>query len=167
MVTRTATSKGDLILATKRGVENAHRLQPVSNRDERTPKTMRAKLRKNGRKHIAAKQVGGCRSASSRMEKVTRELDALIAEPGPSKRSNRGATQTMSRSVPGRRSGQQGVRSTEVRTRRGRGPSLLAPSRRGRTAPRLIGLPIAATVPKLRNLRWRFCTRWDEQPGRN
>jgi hypothetical protein len=29
----------------------------------------------------------------------------------------------------------------------------------------LIGLPVQVTVPKLRDLRWRYCTRWDEGPA--
>lgn len=29
----------------------------------------------------------------------------------------------------------------------------------------MIGLPVQVTVPRLRDLRWRYCTRWDEGPA--
>jgi hypothetical protein len=38
-------------------------------------------------------------------------------------------------------------------------------SRSRHSTPRLIGLPISATVPSLKGLRSRYCSRWDEEPA--
>lgn len=29
----------------------------------------------------------------------------------------------------------------------------------------MIGLPVQVTVPKIKNIRWRYCARWDEKPA--
>jgi hypothetical protein len=41
----------------------------------------------------------------------------------------------------------------------------LPAARRGCPAPLLIGLPVHVTVPKIRDIRWRYCSRWDETPA--
>jgi hypothetical protein len=72
----------------------------------------------------------------------------------------------MSRSVQGGRNDRQNVRLAQVHSKqRYRGRSVLATRRRGHPAPRLIGFSIATSVPKLTGIRWRFCTRWDEEPA--
>lgn len=70
----------------------------------------------------------------------------------------------MPRSLQGRRAGGQAVRPAQIRQRARRG-ALLAPCRRHYSAPRLIGLPVTVTAPRLSGIRWRFCSRWDEQPA--
>jgi hypothetical protein len=37
--------------------------------------------------------------------------------------------------------------------------------RSGHAAPRLIGLPISTTIPNLKGLRGRYCSRYDEEPA--
>ncbi|MGH7744366.1 MAG: hypothetical protein ACREQ5_06030, partial [Candidatus Dormibacteria bacterium] len=32
-------------------------------------------------------------------------------------------------------------------------------------APRLIGLPLGVTVPQIKGIQWRYCTRWNEEPA--
>ncbi len=72
----------------------------------------------------------------------------------------------MSRSVQGRRNDRQTARLAQVQSRqRRRGRSILAARGRSSPAPRLIGLPIATSVPNISGIRWRFCTRWDEEPA--
>src|SRR5260370_21323233 len=72
----------------------------------------------------------------------------------------------MSRSFQGRRNDRQKARLAQVQSsQRLRGRSILAARRRSYPAPRLIGLPIATSVPKITGIRWRFCTRWDEEPA--
>jgi hypothetical protein len=71
----------------------------------------------------------------------------------------------MSRSIQSRRTGRKNLRSTEIRSR-GDGKRALSPTRGIRDAtPRLIGLPVTITVPNLKGLRGRYCSRWDEQPA--
>ena len=72
----------------------------------------------------------------------------------------------MSRSVSGRGVGRQVVRLARVRPgRSGRRRPVPAAPRDGATAARLIGLPLAVSVPKIKGMRWRYCTRWDERPA--
>ena len=42
---------------------------------------------------------------------------------------------------------------------------MLAARWRSHPTPRLIGFPIETSVPKITGIRWRFCTRWDEEPA--
>ena len=72
----------------------------------------------------------------------------------------------MSRSIQSRGNSRQGVRLAQVRSgrRRARRPILTA-QRRGHSAARVIGLPLDVTFPKLKGIRWRYCTRWDEGPA--
>src|SRR5260221_12155088 len=72
----------------------------------------------------------------------------------------------MPRSLQSRRSDRQNARLSQVPSRQRRcGGSVLTARGCSRSAPRLIGLPIPATVPKITGIRWRFCTRWDEEPA--
>ena len=73
---------------------------------------------------------------------------------------------TMSRSIQSRRNSRQSVRLAQVRSgrRRARRPVLTARGR-GPSAARVIGLPLDVTFPKLKGIRWRYCTRWDEGPA--
>ena len=73
----------------------------------------------------------------------------------------------MSRSVQGRRDGRQDVRRAQVRRGRvSRRRAISAPSR-SCLPPWLIGLPVHVTVPKIRDIRLRYCSRWDEEPAAN
>jgi len=36
------------------------------------------------------------------------------------------------------------------------------PPARRHSTPRVIGLPLEVTFPRLKGVRWRYCTRWDE-----
>jgi hypothetical protein len=71
----------------------------------------------------------------------------------------------MPRSVHGRRDARQNVRRAQVRQGRFRTQRELPASGRGRHAPCLIGLPLNVTVPKIKNVRWRYCARCDEKPA--
>src|SRR6202521_1046927 len=71
----------------------------------------------------------------------------------------------MSRSVHGRPDGRQDVRRAQVRRGRFSGRRAIPATRRSCHAPCLIGLPVDVTVPKIRDIPWRFCTRWDEKPA--
>jgi hypothetical protein len=42
---------------------------------------------------------------------------------------------------------------------------MLASGGSGHATPRLIGLPLSTTQPNIKGIRWRFCSRWDEQPA--
>src|SRR3984957_5569380 len=72
----------------------------------------------------------------------------------------------MSRSIQSRGNSRQGVRPAQVRSgrRRARRPIFTA-RRRGHSTTRVIGLPLDVTFPKLKGIRWRYCTRWDEGPA--
>src|SRR5579864_1241427 len=71
----------------------------------------------------------------------------------------------MSRSIQSRGNSRQGVRLAQVRSRRSRTrrPVLTAPGL-GASAARVIGLPLEVTFPRLKGIRARYCTRWDEGP---
>src|SRR6266852_4180469 len=72
----------------------------------------------------------------------------------------------MSRSIQSRRNSRQGVRLAQVRSRRRAAQRALLPTqRRSHSAPRLIGLPLEVTFPRLKGVRWRYCARWDEGPA--
>jgi hypothetical protein len=71
----------------------------------------------------------------------------------------------MSRSIPGRRTDRKNVRQPEVQSRPSRRRTLPSARRSRHASPRLIGLPISTTVPNLKGLRWRYCSRWDEEPA--
>jgi hypothetical protein len=71
----------------------------------------------------------------------------------------------MPRSLQGRRTGGKAVRPAQVRRQRAQGGALFASCWRTNSAARLIGLPVTVTVPRLKGIRWRFCSRWDEQPA--
>src|ERR1700722_10111911 len=72
----------------------------------------------------------------------------------------------MSRSIQSRRNSRQGVRLAQVRSRRSRTRRPILTARRdGDSAPRVIGLPLDVTFPRLKGIRWRYCTRWDEGPA--
>jgi hypothetical protein len=42
---------------------------------------------------------------------------------------------------------------------------MLAAGRSSHAAARVIGLPLATSLPNIKGIRWRFCSRWDEQPA--
>src|SRR5579864_5720431 len=84
---------------------------------------------------------------------------------GQSRGSNRGATQTMSRSLQGRRTARKAFRPDQVQRQPTRRGAFLASRRCTHSTPRLIGLPVTVTMPRLNGVRWRFCSRWDEQPA--
>src|SRR5690349_8077778 len=72
----------------------------------------------------------------------------------------------MSRSMQSQGDSRQGVRLAQIRSGRKREHRpLLTARRRGRSAPRVIGLPLDVTFPKLEGIRGRYCTRWDEGPA--
>jgi pimeloyl-ACP methyl ester carboxylesterase len=75
-----------------------------------------------------------------------------------------GATETMSRGIQSRRVDREDIPRGLARplSRKRPRPS----TRRGSSAtPRLIGLPLRVTIPKIDGIPWRYCTRWDEQPA--
>src|SRR5882724_2300335 len=71
----------------------------------------------------------------------------------------------MSRSIHRRRDGRQNVQGTPARRGRFRRRGALPASSRRSHAPCLIGLPVHVTVPKIRDVRLRYCARWDEKPA--
>ena len=80
-------------------------------------------------------------------------------------RSNHGATEAMSRSIQSRRDTRQSNRLVPIRAGRtfcGPAPSS---SRRCHSAARLMGLPLGVSIARLKGVRWRYCTRWDEGPA--
>ena len=72
----------------------------------------------------------------------------------------------MSRSIQSRQVDRKNVRRYKVRARRSyrKRQVVAACGSRDATA-RLIGQPLDVTIPILKGIRWRFCTRWDEQPA--
>src|SRR5216683_6237212 len=72
----------------------------------------------------------------------------------------------MSRSIQSRRNSRQIIRMPQIRSgrKRGRRP-IPTPRRRGHSTARVIGLPLDVTLPKVKAIRWRYCTRWDEGPA--
>src|SRR5258708_11374112 len=72
----------------------------------------------------------------------------------------------MSRSIQSRGNSRQGVRLAQVRSRRRRTRRpIFAAIGRGHSAARVIGLPLEVTFPRLKGIRSRYCTRWDEGPA--
>jgi hypothetical protein len=72
----------------------------------------------------------------------------------------------MPRSLQSRRVARKSVERAPVRPRRGVARrALVTAGRRGRTSYRLIGLPLAATIPNINNIRWHYSTRTDERPA--
>jgi hypothetical protein len=71
----------------------------------------------------------------------------------------------MSRSIQNRRGDRENVRHHEIRQRRFGRRRSVAPSCRTAPAPCVIGLPIPVSVPTVRDVRWRYCARYDEQPA--
>src|SRR5260370_15003328 len=72
----------------------------------------------------------------------------------------------MSRRIQSRGNSRQGVRLAQVRSRRSRTRRPILTTRgHGDSAARVIGLPLVVTFPKLKGVRWRYCTRWDEGPA--
>ncbi len=70
----------------------------------------------------------------------------------------------MPRSLQSRRVARKSAELAQVRSRRSLARRTLAPSRgRGRSSYRLIGLPLATTIPNIKNIPWHYCTRTDEQ----
>ena len=88
------------------------------------------------------------------------------ARPSQYERSHHGAVETMSRSIQSRGNSRQGVRLAQVRSRRRRTRRpIFAAIGRGHSAARVIGLPLEVTFPRLKGIRSRYCTRWDEGPA--
>jgi hypothetical protein len=71
----------------------------------------------------------------------------------------------MSRSVQGRRPRGEAVRLGRSSGGDHRPQPVLASGGSGPASPRLIGLPLAVSVPTITGIRWRYCTRWEEQPA--
>ncbi len=72
----------------------------------------------------------------------------------------------MPRSVQGRRIDRNDVQRRKIRAgRNGRARKITATGGCGDSSPRLIGLPLDVTVPTMSGIRWRYCSRWDEQPA--
>ena len=70
----------------------------------------------------------------------------------------------MPRSLQSRRVARKSVELAQVRPRRSVARrALAAPGRGGRSAYRLIGLPLATTIPNIKNIPWHYCTRTDEE----
>lgn len=70
----------------------------------------------------------------------------------------------MPRSVQGRRTARKSVELAQIRRRRRiASRARAAAGGCGRSANRLIGLPLAPTLPNIKNIRWHYCTRTDEQ----
>lgn len=73
----------------------------------------------------------------------------------------------MPRSLQSRRVARKRVELAQVRSRRSVARRALATSgRRGRSSYRLIGLPLATTIPNIKNIPWHYCARTDEQLAR-
>src|SRR5487761_23829 len=70
----------------------------------------------------------------------------------------------MFRHLRSRRDARQDVRRAQTRHRAFRGRAAASSGRRC-PPPRLIGLPVSVTIPQIKGIRWRYCTRWDEQPA--
>ena len=72
----------------------------------------------------------------------------------------------MSRSIRSRRNSRQGVRLAQIRSGRKRTRKPIRTAQwSSRSAARVIGLPLDVTLPRLKGIRWRYCTRWDEGPA--
>src|SRR5216683_3327296 len=72
----------------------------------------------------------------------------------------------MSRGIQSRGNSRQSVRLAQVRSGRKRdGRPILTARGRGHSTARVIGLPLDVTLSKLKGIRWRYCTRWDEGPA--
>src|SRR5882672_9223506 len=70
----------------------------------------------------------------------------------------------MPRSLQSRRVARKSVKLAQLRPRRSLARRALASSgRRDHSAYRLIGLPLATTIPNIKNIPWHYCTRTDEQ----
>ena len=70
----------------------------------------------------------------------------------------------MPRSLQRRRVARKSIKLAQVRPRRSIAKrSLAASGRRDHPSHRLIGLPLATTIPNIKNIRWHYCTRTDEQ----
>lgn len=70
----------------------------------------------------------------------------------------------MPRSLQGRRVARKSVKLAQVRPgRSGTRRALATSGRHDRSAYRLIGLPLATTIPNIKNIPWHYCTRTDEQ----
>src|SRR6266481_10091783 len=71
----------------------------------------------------------------------------------------------MSRGIQGRRDGQQDVQCAQAGKRGFSIRRALPAARRSCHPPCLIGLPVPVTVPNIKDIRWRYCARWDEKPA--
>lgn len=71
----------------------------------------------------------------------------------------------MSRTAPTSRNATQHWRRSQVRNRRRQRSRAIAASRRHRDTPLLLGLPIDVSLPKLHDIRWRYCSRCEEAPA--
>src|SRR5208337_5614379 len=81
-------------------------------------------------------------------------------------RSDHGGTKTMSRNIQSRRNSRQGVRLAQIRSGRKRSRRPIPTTEwSSRSATRVIGLPLDVTLPRLKGIRGRYCTRWDEGPA--
>ena len=70
----------------------------------------------------------------------------------------------MPRSLQSRRVARKSVELAQVQPRRSLARRALATAgRRGPAPYRLIGLPLATTIPNIKNIPWHYCTRTDEQ----
>ena len=113
----------------------------------------------------AAEQVAECLPRTSERRQGCARVGSSRLRGSVSTRPNPGAIKKMSRSIPGRRTDRKNVRQAEVQSRGSRRRAVPSASRSGHSTPRLIGLPISVTVPSLKGLRSRYCSRWDEEPA--
>jgi hypothetical protein len=135
------------------GLWNTNLLVPSGQRDERPAKAQALVAGQS-----AGKEGRNRRGLSSSYGRA--ELGGARLSPS---RSFSGAIETMPRRFQSRRNGRQNVRRNQVRqedTPKTR--TMRSSRRRGHPTLNLIGLPVQVSVPKLSNLRFRYCSQWDE-----
>ena len=115
------------------------------------------------RRNLAA---AACRTITEDAKRVLRALEEATHGRVNTSDPIMEQLKTMSRSIQSRRNSRQGVRLAQIRSgrKRARRPIPTA-QRRGHSAARVIGLPLDVTFPRLKGIRWRYCTRWDEGPA--
>jgi hypothetical protein len=110
--------------------------------------------------------AAGYRSVDQGTERVLKALEEATQWPSQYERSDYGAIEAMSRSIQSRGNSRQSVRLAQVRSGRRRSRrAILTSKRRGHSAALVIGMPLDVTFPRLKGIRWRYCTRWDEGPA--
>jgi hypothetical protein len=125
---------------------------------------MTNKLKKKCKTCIAAKQVAGCLCGCNETERVSRALDLVLRASHWETNPIEEQTQTMPRSLQSRRVPRKSIKLAQVRPRRSIAERALSASgRRDHPSHRVIGLPLDTTIPNIKNIRWHYCTRTDEQ----